>query len=79
MLQHQVISKPFLSRPSQVDVITIHDVELKCSHYLYVTIAGHPVKIKQDTGAEVNVMPKCVFDKLSNGTTTRNTSLLNEA
>ena len=71
-----VISRPFLPR-SHMDVIMIHDVELKCSHYSYVTIAGHPVKIKQDTRAEVNVMPKRVFEKLSNDT--KSTALLNKA
>ena len=65
-----------ISRPSQVDMIMIHDVELKCSHYSYVTITGHRVKIKQDTGVEVNAMLKCVFDKLSNGSTKNNTVFL---
>ena len=51
----------------ELNVIMIHDVELECSYYSYVTIAGQPVKVKQDTGAEVNVMPKHIFDKLSNG------------
>ena len=36
-------------------------------------------KIKQDTGAEVNVMPKCVCDKLSNGDASKSTGLLNKA
>ena len=55
--------------PNMVDlnVITIHDVESKCAYYLYCTIAGHAVKMKQDTGAEGNVMSKHVFDKIGNG------------
>ena len=60
------VATPIVSEPHELNVITIHDVELKCSYYSYVTIDGHPVKIKQDTGAEVNVMPKNIFDKLSN-------------
>ena len=76
-LDIHVATSTVISRP-QVDVITFHYVELKCSHYSYVTIARHPVKIKQDTGAEVNVMPKCVFIRLSNGAM-RNTALLNKA
>ena len=72
-----VATPTVISRP-QVDVIMIHDVELKCSHYSYVTIARHSVKIKLDTGAEVNVMPKCVFHRLSNGAM-RNIALLNKA
>ena len=76
-LDIHVTTPTVISRP-QVDVITIHDVELKWSHYSYVTIARHPVKIKQDTGAEVNVMLKCVFDRLSNGAM-RNITLLNKA
>ena len=47
-----------------VNVITIHDVKTKCSNYSYVTINGHPVKVKQDTGAEVNVMSEHIFNKL---------------
>ena len=50
-----------------LDVITVHDVEAKCAIYSYCNIAGQIVKIKQDTGAEVNVMSKHVFEKLSNG------------
>ena len=65
---------------NEVNVIMIHDVELKCSHYSYVTIGRHPVKIKQDTGAQVNMMSKHVFDKLSNGNNSKsNASLLNKA
>ena len=59
-----------------MDVITIHDVELKCS---YVTTARQPVKIKQNTGVEVNIMPKCVYVKLSNGDASKSTALLNQA
>ena len=46
-------------------MITVHDMELKSAHYSNVTINGQMVQVKQDTGAEVNVMSKCVFDKLS--------------
>ena len=46
-----------------LDVITVHDVESKCAIYSYCTIAGQTVKIKQDTGAEVNVMSKHVFKR----------------
>ena len=55
----------------------VHDMELKSAHYSNVTINGQMVQIKQDTGAEVNMISKCVFDRLSNGTT-RNTVLLNK-
>ena len=61
----------------QINVIMVHDIELKSAHYSNVTINGEMVSIKQDTGAEVNVMSKSVFDRLSNGTT-RNTVLLNK-
>ena len=54
-----------------LDVITVHDVEAKCAIYSYCNIAGQIVKIKQDTGAEVNVMSKHVFQKLSNGVKTQ--------
>ena len=60
----------------QINVIMVHDMELKSAHYSNVTINGQMVQVKQDTGAEVNMMSKCVFDRLSNGTT-RNTGLLN--
>ena len=50
-----------------LDVITVHDVEAKCAIYSYCNIAGQIVKTKQDTRAEVNVMSKHVFEKLSNG------------
>ena len=49
-----------------LDVITIHDAKLKCAIYSYCTIAGQTIKIKKDTGAEVNVMSKHVFEKISN-------------
>ena len=51
----------------ELNVITIHDVESKCALYSYCTIAGHAVKVKQDTGAEVNIMLKHIFEKISNG------------
>ena len=54
-----------------IDVITVHDMELKSAHYSNVTINGQVVQVKQDTGAEVNVMSKCIFDKLSISSTTR--------
>ena len=49
----------------QINMITVHDMELKHAHYSNVTINGEMVRIKQDTGAEVNMMSKCVFDRLS--------------
>ena len=61
----------------KVNMIMVHDMELKSAHYSNVTINGQMVQIKQYTGAEVNMMSKCVFDRLSNGTT-RNTVLLNK-
>ena len=62
----------------KINVITVHDMELeKSAHYSNVTINGQMVQVKQDTGAEVNVMSKCVFDRLSNSSTTRNAILLN--
>ena len=61
----------------QINMITVHDVELKSAHYSNVSINGQIIQVKQDTGAEVNVMSKCMFDRLSNGTT-RNTVLLNK-
>ena len=51
---------------NELDVITVHDDELKCAIYSYCTIAGQTIKIKQDTGAEVNIMSKHVFKKISN-------------
>ena len=61
----------------QINVIMVHDMELKSAHYSNVSINGQMVRIKQDTGAKVNVMSKSVFDRLSNGTT-RNTVILNK-
>ena len=60
----------------KINVITVHDMELKSAHYSNVTINGQMVQIKQNTGAEVNVMSKCVFDRLSTCNTTK---LLNKA
>ena len=54
-----------------LDLITVHDVEAKCAVYSYCDIAGKIVKAKQDTGAEVNVMSKHVFEKISNGVKTQ--------
>ena len=62
----------------QINVITVHDMELKSAHYSNVTINGQMVQVKQDTGAEVNVMSKCIFDKLSTNSTTRKSVLLNK-
>ena len=50
-----------------LDVITVHDIEAKCAVYSYCDIAGQIIKAKQDTGAEVNMMSKHVFEKISNG------------
>ena len=62
----------------QINVITVHDMELKSAHYSNVTINGQMVQVKQDTGAKVNVMSKCVFDRLRiSNSTTRNSVLLN--
>ena len=57
------------AQPSMVELnmITIHDVESKCALYSYCTIAGHAVKVKQDMGAEINIMSKHIFEKISNG------------
>ena len=61
-----VVTDVIVPQPQEkINVITVHNVEKKCAHFSYVTIAGQPVKMKQDTGAEVNVMSKYVFDKLS--------------
>ena len=54
-----------------LDIITVHDVEAKCTIYSCCNIAGQIVEIKQDTGAEVNFMSKHVFQKLSNGVETQ--------
>ena len=61
----------------KINVITVHDMELKSAHYSNVTINGQMVQIKQDTGAEVNMMSKCVFDRLSSSSATKNAVLLN--
>ena len=61
----------------QINVIMVHDMELKSAHYSNVTINGQIVQVKQDTGAKVNMMSKCVFDRLSNGST-QNTVVLNK-
>ena len=50
----------------ELNVITIH-VESKCALYSYCTIAGHAVKVKQDMGAEINIMSKHIFEKIGNG------------
>ena len=55
----------------------VHDMELKSAHYFNVSINGQKVQVKQDTGAKVNVMSKCVFDRLSNSTN-KNSVLLNK-
>ena len=62
----------------RINVIMVHDMELKSAHHSNVTINGQMVQVKQDTGAEINVMSKCVFDKLSiSSSTARNSVLLN--
>ena len=60
----------------QINVITVHDMELKSAHYSNVSINGQIVQVKRDTGAKVNMMSKNVFDSLSNSTT--KTVLLNK-
>ena len=61
-----------------INVITVHDMELKSAHHSNVTIKGWMVQVKQDTGAEINIMSKCVFDKLNiSSSTTRNSVMLN--
>ena len=52
----------------KINVIMVHDMELKSAHYSNVSINGQIVQVKQDTGAEVNVMSKSVFDRLSSST-----------
>ena len=47
----------------QINVIMVHDMELKSAHYSNVFINGQIVQVKQDTEAKVNVMSKCVFDR----------------
>ena len=42
----------------QINVIMVHDMELKSAHYSNVSINGHIVQVKQDTGAKVNMMSK---------------------
>ena len=61
----------------QINMIKVHDMELKSAHYSNVSINGQIVHVKQDTGAEVNMMSKCVFDRLNNGST-QNTVVLNK-
>ena len=61
----------------QINVIMVHDMELKGAHYSNVSINGQIVQVKQDTGAEVNVMSKTVFDRLSSSTN-RSSVLLNK-
>ena len=61
----------------EINVIMVHDMELKSAHYSNVSINGQIVQVKQDTGPKINVMSKSVFDRLSNGTT-RNSVLLNK-
>ena len=63
----------------KINVITVHDMELKSAHYSNVSINGQMVQIKQDTGTEVNVMSKCVFDRLSNDTIRGMSRLLGNA
>ena len=44
----------------QINVITVHDMELKSTHYSNVSINGQIVQVKQDTGGEVNMMSKSI-------------------
>ena len=63
----------------QINMITVHDMELKSAHYSNVTINGEMVSIKQDTRAEVNMMSKCVFERLSSSSgSPKNSVLLNK-
>ena len=66
-----------LFETKQINVIMVHDMELKSVHYSNVSINGQIVQVKQDTGAKVNMMSKCVFDRLSSSTN-RNSVLLNK-
>ena len=50
----------YVFETKKINVIMVHNMELKSSHYSNVTINGEMVRIKQDTGAEVNVMSKCI-------------------
>ena len=50
----------YIFATKQINMITVHDMELKSAHYSNVTINGEMVRIKQDTGAEVNVMSECI-------------------
>ena len=61
----------------QINMIMVHDMELKGAHYSNVSTSGQIVQVKQDIGAEVNVMSKSVFDRLSNSTN-RSSVLLNK-
>ena len=61
----------------QINMITVHDMELTSAHYSNVSINGQIVQVKQDTGAKVNMMSKCIFDRLSSSTN-RNSVLLNK-
>ena len=61
----------------QINMIMVHDMELKSVHYSNMTINGQMVQVKQDSGAKVNVMSKCVFDRLSSTSTSKNSILLN--
>ena len=45
----------------QINMIMVHDMELKGAHDSNVSIKGQIVQVKQDTGAKVNMMSKCVF------------------
>ena len=67
----------YIFETKQINVITVHDMELKGAHYSNVFITGQMVQIKQDTGAEVNMMSKSVFDRLSSSTN-RNCVLFNK-
>ena len=42
----------------QINMITVHDMELKSANYSNVSINGQIVQVKQGTAAEVNMMSK---------------------
>ena len=50
----------YVFETKKINMITVHDMELKSVHYSNATVNGKMVRIKQNTGAEVNVMSKCI-------------------
>lgn len=59
-----VATESIVPESHDLDVITVNNVNSKCAHYSYVTIARQPVKIKEDTVAEVNLMSKHIFKQI---------------